>query len=54
MRFIYSRKLQRPVKIQKPVAFERELDLSDYDLFDTAKYAKYELFGVGAGRAGEL
>ena len=54
MRFIYSRKLQRPVKIQKPVAFEQELDLSDYDLFDTAKYAEYELFGVDAGREDEL
>ncbi|KAK8833264.1 hypothetical protein WA577_007795 [Blastocystis sp. JDR] len=54
MRFIYSRKLQRPVKIQKPVAFEQELDLSDYDLFDTAKYAEYELFGVIAHQGTEL
>ena len=47
MRFIYNRRLQRPVKVQKPVAFEQELDLGDFNLFDTAKYSKYELFGVG-------
>ena len=42
------------MKIQKPVTFEQELDLSDFNLFETAKYSRYELFGVGVYRVNEL
>lgn len=46
MRFYYDRKVQKPKKINKQIEFSSHLSLEDYDVYETAKYLDYELFGV--------
>ena len=46
MRFLYDRNLQKPVKIQRHIDFDKQIDLRDFSISETATHYTYELFAV--------
>ena len=46
MLFYYDKKQQKPMKMKKHIDFKAEINLDDYECFDTVKHTHYELYAV--------
>ena len=42
----YDKKQQKPMKMKKHIYFKAEINLDDYECFDTVKHTHYELYAV--------